>query len=254
MPPRSFLIALEGSSGSGKSTLARSAARAFDWTLLPEAYDRIVPAPSLRFTSTASLVTLETRLLEEEGRRYRAARSWVRRGRTVIADTGFLGPLTYTAGLVALGKAPRSAWLRVRSRALRLVPDDGGVPDGVVYLDVPSQVRRARAAADPAGHPTVLARRHEAVGRVERRFYLGPVARLLAGRFRRISGVGPPKVVLKRLAAAVGSMAPAPRPTGLGTALREALDRLARAPSSRRPRRPAATVKNPTRPARAPPR
>ena len=201
------IVAVEGPSGAGKTTVVRAAARAFGWHPLPEAFDRIDPPPSLRFRTPAELLSLERTLLAEEGRRYREAVEGRRRGRTVVADTGFLGPLTYTAGLVELGDAaPRvlealRSLVEGRERPLRV-----GLPDGIVYLDVPGRVRRWRTARDPRGHSPEFRERHEAVGRLERRFYRRLARGALSGRVRFVSGTGAPETVASRVRAAFHSL------------------------------------------------
>jgi thymidylate kinase len=207
MARRGRIIAVEGPSGAGKTTVVRAAARAFGWRALPEAFERIDPPPSLRFRGPRELLSLERTLLAEEGRRYREAVEGRRRGRTVIADTGFLGPLTYTAGLIALGDAAPSVLMALRS----LVEGPGrshrlGLPDGIVYLEVPGRVRRRRTARDPLGHPKELRERHEAVGRIERRFYRGLARGVLSDRVRFVSGTGSPEAVASRVRAAVRSV------------------------------------------------
>ena len=116
MHSRGRLVALEGGSASGKSTLVTAAARTFGWRPLAEAFDRLDPAPSLDFDSPRELLRLEATLLAEEVRRYHEARRLTERGATVLADTGFLGPLTYTLGLVERGRAPASVAPRQRSK------------------------------------------------------------------------------------------------------------------------------------------
>lgn len=252
MPRRPLLIALDGPSGAGKTTVAREAARAFGWLYLPEAYARLEPPPSLRFSSTRELVGLERLLLVEEARRYREARAELGRGRTVVGDTGFLGPLTYAAGLVALGEAPRAAFGELRRFVERLGRRAPGLPDVLVYLDVPPRLRRSRVANDPRGHPHLLAALHEAVGREERRFYLGAAARLLGRRFVRLPGQGGTERVARRLGEAVRNLVPWPAPRDLPKELLDALDRLARPPGRPTSRRAPATVKKKTPSARDP--
>jgi thymidylate kinase len=207
------VVVLEGPSGAGKSTVVRAAALGFGWTPLNEAYDRLAPVPSLRFRAPGELFSLERTLLAEEARRYREAAGLRRRGRTVLADTGFLGPLTYTAGLVALGQAPRrvldalGALARRPGRSYRI-----GLPDLIVYLDVPSRARRRRATGDPGGHPREFRARHEAVGRVERRIYRRLARGPLAGRVRFVSGGGSSTAVARRVRAALRALKTPPGP------------------------------------------
>ena len=189
MPERGRLVAVEGASAAGKSTLVRRAAERLGWTPVTEAFDRLDPAPSLDFETAQELLRLEGTLLAEECRRYRESRRYCERGATVLTDTGFLGPLTYTWGLFALGRAPR--WVAERlSRSTRALARTGrlGLPDLTVYLDTPQAVRRLRAREDPGRHPPALAPRHESVGRLERRYYQDRFPARLPERFRTVSG------------------------------------------------------------------
>lgn len=251
MPRRGRIIALEGPSGAGKTTVVRAAARAFGWVPLSEAFDRIEPPPSLRFRTAEELLSLEKKLVVEEGRRYRDAARRRRFGRTVLADTGFLGPLTYTAGLVALGEATPRVFEGLRSfvegmeHSLQI-----GLPDRIVYLDVPGRIRRRHRSQDPRGHPREFEARHEAVARVERRLYRDLARGPLRGRVRFVSGAGSPETVAVRVRAAVRS----PNvPLGSRVSLRDVIARLAPEagprPAHRRTRLPA-TVKKPARPCR----
>ena len=238
MRRRGRIITLEGPSGAGKTTVVRAAARAFGWVPLAEAFERLDPAPSLRFRTEAELLSLEAALLAEEGRRYREAVAQRRAGRTVIADTGFFGPLTYTAGLVALRKARRSSLERLqatvegRGASRRL-----GLPDAIVYVDVPARLRRSRARRDPRGHPREFAGRHESVGRVERRLYRALAEGPLSDRIWFVSGAGSPRAVARRVQAALRSVGA--RPPSRKT-LRDVLVTLADEASRRPalPRRP----------------
>jgi len=232
------VIAIEGPSGAGKSTVARTAARSFGWVLLPEAFDRLDPPPDLRFRNPAQLLDTERSLLDEERRRYQEASERRRRGETVVADTGFLGPITYTAGLVALGAAPRSTWRTVRRFAegpARSGPV--GLPDLVVYLDVPSATRRRRAASDAERHPADLRQRHRAVGRVERRFYRDLAAHGAPGQVLFVRASGSPRALAGRIRTLARSTSTRPSArTNLSTVL-DRLGRLVRAPADRRRKR-----------------
>lgn len=197
MARRGRLIAVEGASAAGKTTLVRRAAEALGWYPLWEAYDRLDPAPSLEYRSPRELSLLEGALLAEEVRRYREALAERARGRTVLADTGFFGPLTYTWGLVALGRAPETVARSLSRRARSLVRAGTlGLPDLTVYLwtTAPERGRRARTGADR--HPAGLASRHEAVGRVERHYFGETFPNVLPDRFRSLrANVAPGRLV-----------------------------------------------------------
>jgi hypothetical protein len=197
------VIAVDGASAAGKSRAVTTVARSMGWSVLAEGYRRLSPAPALRFASSRELLALEQRLLGEEAHRFSEARAQTRDGITVIADTGFLGPLTYTDGLVALGVAPRSVLRSLLVHARRLEHRGAwGLADAYVFVDTPASVRDARTRADPRGHPAEFARRHREVGDLERRFYRERFAPLLGSRFRSVSGVGAPAVVARRVARA----------------------------------------------------
>jgi hypothetical protein len=214
------IIAVDGASGAGKTTAVEAVARTTGWTLLPEGYRRLVPPPSLEFSSPRELVILETRLLREEARRYSEARAWARGGGTVIADTGFLGPLTYADGLVSLGAAPRTVLAPLVAFARRLeARGSWGVADVYLYLETPVSVRTARIRRDPVGHPVELVRRHREVGNFERRFYRERFARLFGPRFRAVSGAGSRTVVARRVARAARGGPVLPPPEGLAQAV-----------------------------------
>ena len=246
------LVALEGASGVGKSTLARLLRDRWGWGTLAEAFSRLRPVPGLEFGSSEELIAIEETLLEEECRRYREARRRCRRGEDVVADTGFLGPLTYTAGLVALGRAPSSALRAVRRKVqVRFSLGELGWPDGILYLDLaPAELRR-RSVRDPVGHPEPLAARHRAVGRFERAFYLRILAPLWPGRVVLVPATASPSVVAWRantIASGFPRSAPRVETTReivdlLLTSTRRGATRVARAP---------ATLKKGTRPHVAP--
>jgi hypothetical protein len=93
-------------------------------------------------------------------------------GKTVVADTGFLGPLTYTWGLVGLGRAPGSVARSLTRAATRLARARSlGLPDLTVYLETTRSERLRRARFDRGHHPASLFPRHESVGQIERRYY-----------------------------------------------------------------------------------
>jgi thymidylate kinase len=209
------LVVVEGPSASGKTRAVAEAAPLLRGTRLPEAYDRLRPRPRLTWSSPAELRRLERRLLAEEARRYEEARRATRVGATVLADTGFLGPLTYTRVLVRWGLAPPALLSELVERA-RALAELGrwGLPDLLVYLRTAPGERSRRARADARGHPARLRDRHERVGQEEAAFYRTVVAPELGPRFRYISGNGPPDEVATRLArAARERKAPGPRPS-----------------------------------------
>jgi hypothetical protein len=189
MPDRPIVIAIDGISASGKSTVVARAAATFGWVPLAEAYDRLEPRPRIGVRSDRALARVERLLLEEESVRWRAARQLRASGRTVIADTGFLGPLTYSWALEALGGARPGLLRGLVERARRLAArGDWGMPDVVVYLVTRASVRRRRAGADPVRHPPALAVRHEAAGRIEERFFAEILPEALPGRVRGLDG------------------------------------------------------------------
>ncbi len=183
-----MIIALEGPSASGKSTVAARLCARRGWALIAEGADRLDPPPSLDFRSEGELFDLETKLLEEDARRFESACRLAARGETVVCDTGFLGPLSYTAGLAATRKCEARTYARLlaaarrHARARRI-----GLPDLSVYLAVPAALRAERAARDPAHHPARLRARHELIGRFE-----WDVVRpwLTAGQHGRVAVVG----------------------------------------------------------------
>ena len=208
------VIAIEGASAAGKTTVADAAGASTGWTVIPEAYRRLVPPPSLDFRTAGELLRLERTLLEEEARRYREAFDRARAGATVIVDSGFLGPLTYSFALVRAGTAPVGVLTSVITEA-RALGERGewGLADAYVYLDVPPEVRAVRAAADPAGAPAELAARHRAMGSIERSFYLDRFAPRWGPRFRVLPAARPPAPVAEDLVRIVREFASIPRAT-----------------------------------------
>jgi len=214
MARRGRLVAVEGGSASGKTTLVAQAARTHDWRALPEAFDRLDPAPSLEFASAHELARLEATLLAEEARRYREARRLCASGVTVLADTGFLGPLTYTFGLVKLGLAPVSVATSLTTRARSMVRAGRlGIPDLTVYLRTTSRERVDRARASTSRHPPGLFARHEAVGRFERRLFEREFSAVRPTGVRVLRADRPTAVLAHRLGAIIRSdpMHPASR-------------------------------------------
>jgi len=253
MRGRAIVVAVEGASGAGKSTVVARAAARFGWVPLAEAYDRLDPRPRLDVRSDAALARLERTLLEEEARRFAVARAIRARGSTVIADTGFLGPLTYSAGLVALGTLPpaRLANLLRRADGLR-GQGRWGMADLVVVLRTSPQVRAARRKRDPTRHPPALAARHESVGRLEEAFYRDRLGAERPGYVRSIGATGP----ISRVVAAVGrAVGTARRPSEAPAAARVALRLLRAVPAPEgRPFVAPATVKKSPLPPVAPSR
>ncbi len=199
-----WLVAVEGPSAAGKSRTVRAAARRLGVTALPEAYDRLRPRPPLSWATNAQLLRLEQGLLREDARRFREGRRLADAGATVLADTGFLGPLTYTAGLVRQGLAPPSVLHRlVRTARTWGAAGRWGLPDAIRFLRTPGAERRRRAASDPRGHPSLLQARHQSIARDEQRFYRTVVARELGPQFRYLSGTGSPDGVVDRLVRAL---------------------------------------------------
>ena len=210
---RAVVVALVGPSASGKTTVSRLLARRLRGRWLDEAFYRLRPTPSLTWSSEGGLWRLERSLLEEEARRSAEALASAESGIPVVADTGFLDPVTYTAGLGVLGLADPATVRRLFERAHELAGAGAlGLPDLTVRLATTAAVRRARAAADPEHHPPALRARHEAVGRVER----GPIAHALRaalpGRLRTVAAGGPPAEVAARIASSVGAVLPLPDP------------------------------------------
>ena len=197
---RGAIVAVEGPSAAGKSRVVGTlAARPGAWPLA-EAFDRLSPRPSLDFASPSELLDLELTLLTEESRRFRLAARAAARGTRVIADTGFLGPLSYTAGLVRLDLAPSAVLVALLTEARRLVRRGAwGLPDAVLYLEVAPAERERRARADPAGHPAGLYERHAAVAALERETYRRDLAPLLGDRLRFVRGEGTPDEVARRV-------------------------------------------------------
>jgi thymidylate kinase len=206
------LVALEGPSGAGKSRAVGEVANRGDVTGLPEAYDRIRPRPALSWSSDEELLRLELRLLREDARRYREARALVRRGKIVLADTGFLGPLTYTAGLVRRGLAgPRVLRALVETAGRWADAGRWGLPDAILYLRTSPSDRRRRALADARGHPPSEQARHQQIAAEESRFYRTVVRPLYGPRFRVVSGEGPPDLVAARVGRALARTRPRAR-------------------------------------------
>lgn len=173
--PDGQVIAVEGPSAAGKSSVVRRLAVSRSMVALEEVYARWHPRPSLELSTPAELGRLERRLLDAEASRWRKARRLAARGRLVLLDTGPLGPLSYTYGLVrdhpALGPVLRTLLRRARELA-RI--GSLGIPNLTIYLDVPAAVMWRRARRTPVERPPALFARHQRVGRWERWLLLGP--------------------------------------------------------------------------------
>lgn len=205
---RGRVVAIEGASGSGKTTAIADLAERLDVRVVPEAFRRLTPSPSLEFASETELLTLERTLLEEEARRFAESRRLAESGELVLLDTGFLGPITYTLGLVELRTASART-VRLLIERSRTLAAEGrwGLPDGWVYLRTAPHVQFARARADPVGHPARLAARHVAVGEVERRLFHDRLLPLWGDRGREVRADGGRERVARRLVAGVRSVA-----------------------------------------------
>lgn len=184
-----WVVAIEGPSGAGKSRLCRALAPRLSAAVVPEAYAELAHRPDLQGRGPLGWEPTELALLAQEQRRFVRAERERRRGGRLLLDTGYSGPLAYSAGLVGLGLAPPSL-LRRLERELRRAARRGrwGWPDLTVYLDVPPALAARRAHGDPAGHPKSLIARHGAVARAERRI----ARRLAEQRPDRFRVVRPP--------------------------------------------------------------
>jgi len=247
---RSVVVALTGPSGAGKSTVTRLLARRPGWVALDEAFYRLRPRPSLRFRSQPELLALERRLLTEERRRFREAQRLAHRPRTVVADTSFLDPATYTAGLRVLGLASASTFASTIRTALRAAETGRlGVPDLTVRLAVAPATRRRRTELDPAGHPRAFRARHEAVGRAEEATIAPALAAALPGRVRVVPADRRPEQIAAQVRALVARTRPLRDPSSAAV---RALRAVARLPALRSAVRASGKVKNRTLPPRPP--
>jgi hypothetical protein len=247
------ILAVDGPSAAGKSTIVARAARDLGWVPLAEAYDRLDPPVDLRFADDRGLASIERALLEEESRRWRSAHSLRRQGWTVVVDTDFLGPLTYTSGLVALGRASPAVLRSVLRRARELARRGlWGLPDGLVYLTTGSSVRRERVARDPSRHPPDLALRHELVGEVEERFYRGSLPAAFPGRVKWLVGERPLERLVGELRRFAGTVRPLPARDRSITSVVNLLEKSMRSAPAVGGRRASATVKKPASSPRAP--
>lgn len=241
---RSVVVALSGPSGVGKSTTAAGLEQAFGWAHLEEAYCRLVPRPRLTWSTEVGLERLELRLLDEEAQRYREACELAAAGTPVVVDTSFLDPVAYIAGLYRLGLAEGSTMHAVAARARRLAREGRlGVPDLTVYLTVPPEVVRRRAARDPRRHPPALRDRHAAVGRVEATTLVPALRRSVGVRCVRVRADVRPDRLAGRIAARARRTTPLREPE---RTLLRVLDELLRSLGPRGGPRAAGKVKKGT--------
>ncbi len=197
---RSVVVALSGPSGAGKSTTVARVAEATGWVALDEAFYRLRPRPPLRFRSDRELAAIELRLLGEEARRFGEARRLSDDGVSVVADTGFLDPVDYTAGLVLLGRAQLATARAVLARARALATSGRlGIADLTVHLSVSPRARSERVRSDPRGHPRAFRERHELVGTLLARTVRPAVARQLPGRVVVVRAGASPAAVARRI-------------------------------------------------------
>lgn len=244
------IVALEGPSASGKSTVAARLAARQGWALIAEAVDRLDPAPSLDFRSEGALLDLETTLLEEDARRFEAACRIAARGTTVVCDTGFVGALSYTAGLLATRRCEPETYARLLAVARRLARARRiGLPDLSVYLAVPARVRADRAAGDPAHHPSRLRARHELIGRFEWDVFRPWFASAQPGRVAVVGSAGPAETVARAIERRAKAT---PRLRGRTLALARLLEGRSAADLASEPFRPDGTLKKGAPSARPP--
>ena len=195
--------------------MGRRVARQIGARFLPEAFERLEPPLALVYRSRRELLDLELALAREESRRFVEAQRWRDRGRTVVMDTGPIGPLAYAWGLRAVRPRPPDV---VGELALyfrdALAAGRWGLPDLTLYLEAPPSEVRARVAADPIGHPRELAARHAAVDRRARALWLGRFGRAAPGRFDRVRADAGPGEVVRRLVERIRGAPIEPAPTG----------------------------------------
>lgn len=196
------IVAVEGIAGVGKTTASRALARALRAVWLKEATARIRPPPDLRVTEPSGLLTLERRLVAEEVRRYRTAVADRRRGRSTVADTGFLGPFTYATAWATIDPRMDARPALRRLAAVRLRTQGVGVADLHLVLTLPVTSRRRRRRGDPRRDPD-LDDRHDRIGRVEMRLWRRLARGPLRGRVRFVSAAGRPGSVASRIISVV---------------------------------------------------
>ena len=209
-----WTLAVEGPSGAGKTTTSRALARALSAEWIPEAFERLRPRPDLRFSSAGSLARLEARLLGEERRRFAEAGRLRARGGRVVLDTGFLGPVTYAAGLARIDPALRPALRSIVRRAAGWAEAGRlGLPDETVYLLAGREAIARRLARDPVGHPPQLGERHARVARWERRLWLGRFRRLYPERIIALRSDRATSSIVDRTAKRLSARLVRPPPT-----------------------------------------
>lgn len=219
---RGIILALEGPSGVGKTTIAREVAAHLRATYLAEAWERMRPSPSLRYRSRAELLRLERRLLAAEGRRFLRARRLAWAGRPVVADTGFLGPLTYSAGLARVPREFDVVRPLVAEAVTGVAAGTLGTADLTVYLDATARTLERRQARSRETHPDDLARRHRRVAAVERGLWT------TTGGARRVSAEASPRTVAAAIARALPvRTVPGPLPGTVDPAVLGALELIA---------------------------
>ena len=212
-PVRGQVVALEGPSGAGKTRATRAVAHRLGALPIEEAYRRLEPTPEIRWRTPAELLRLERQLLAEEGRRYREARELAAVGALVLADTGFLGPLTYTRALVDARAAPPRVLQNLVSEARRMAHrGQWGLPDAILTLRTPPVERARRAGRDPLGHPPDLQATYQTVGEGEMRVLRDLLRPRYGARFQVVSGTGAASDVVRRLEGAVRRVVARPLP------------------------------------------
>ena len=146
------MLAIEGVSHVGKSTLARGLAKEWGSPAITEAYDRLGADRTLAFRSDLELRQIELELAQEDLQRMRDATTTSNEGPGVILDTDFLGPLSYTRGLVQLGMARPETfdWL-LRRYEQELARQRWRPADYYLYLDAPPALLRRRAVVGGSG-------------------------------------------------------------------------------------------------------
>ncbi len=213
-PPHGRLIAVEGASGVGKTATARALSKALSATWIREAFERLDPSPSLEIPDVPTLIDLERTLLLEESRRFREADKLRARGRDVVVDTGFIGPITYTIGLAEIDPRWVPARVPLIAEARRLIRAGWlGLPDRSVYLDLGARAVADRIRADPAGHPARWAARHARVAVKERALWLRRIRLLSPERLLVVRADRPAATLAKEIKGQLDALEPMRRPS-----------------------------------------